>query len=203
LRPEPRLTAYKPGSPLPFPDPPLEDRSVVLRPWQQSDVAVLVAAGQDRAISRFRYSLPSSSEGARQWLEEADRDRSTGNRLDLAITADRCHAVGSISLTDFESGNAMIRYWLLPEARGGGLATRAVKLVVGWAFSALGIGRLAMLIEPENHASRAVAERSAFAREGLLRQLMEGDEGERIDLLIYGLLPADLPDAAPGSSRRD
>lgn len=190
----------KPSSSLPVPEPPLQGVGVVLRQWQHSDVDVLVAAGQDWAISRFRYSLPANNEEARKWLEATNRDRLTGNRLELAITKDRSRAIGSVSLTDFGHGNAMVRYWLLPESRGLGLTTQAVKLLADWAFSALDIGRLAMLIEPENQASQAVAERSGFVREGLLRQLMEGRDGHRIDLLIYGLLPADLHCVTPRSS---
>ena len=112
--------------------------------------------------------------------------------MELAV-AEGNAVIGSVSLTDFEHGNAMVRYWLLPEGRGRGLATRAVKLVAGWAFSDLGVGRLAVFIEPENVASVAVVERCGFLREGLLRRHMVGRDGRRVDSLIYdGLLPEDL-----------
>ena len=79
-----------------------------------------------------------------------------------------------------------------PEGRGRGLATIAVRLLVGWAFSVLEIGRLAALTEPDNTASRAVLERCAFVREGRLRQHLTDHDGNRLDTLLYSLLPADL-----------
>jgi RimJ/RimL family protein N-acetyltransferase len=179
------------NTPFLLPDPALSDGEVVLRAWQSSDVEVVLAGGLDPVVSRFRYSLPGSPAGAREWIATMGADRASGCRLELAIT-DRKAALGSVSLTDFEHGNAMVRYWLLPEGRGRGLATRAVKLVATWAFSVLGIGRLAVFIEPESLPSVAVVERCGFVREGLLRRHMEGPDRQRVDSLIYGLLPEDL-----------
>ena len=51
---------------------------------------------------------------------------------------------------------------MLPEARGHGLATRAVRLVVAWAFDALSVGEIDLRAEPANARSRGVAERAGF-----------------------------------------
>jgi RimJ/RimL family protein N-acetyltransferase len=172
-------------------EPLLSDGDLVLRPWESSDTEVVLAAGRDPVVARFRYSLPGSGAGAREWLAAVASERVAGERLELAITEGGI-AVGSVSLTDFEHGNAMVRYWLLPGGRGRGLATRAVRLLVGWAFSELRIGRVAAFIEVDNGASQRVLERCGFVREGLLRKHMEGRDGHRVDSLIYGLLPDDL-----------
>jgi RimJ/RimL family protein N-acetyltransferase len=174
-----------------LPDPPLSDRELVLRPWEPTDVEVLPAAGTDPVVSRFRYSLPRDIKRACEWIDAAAADRLAGDRLELAIT-EGAAPCGSVSLTDFEHGNAMVRYWLLPEGRGRGLATRAVRLIAAWAFSTLEIGRLAAFVEPVNVRSVAVLERCGFVREGLLRQHMEGPGGRRVDSLLYALLPEDL-----------
>jgi RimJ/RimL family protein N-acetyltransferase len=55
-----------------------------------------------------------------------------------------------------------VGYWLLPEARGHGLATRAVRLVVTWAFDALSVAEVGLRAAPANAASRGVAERAGF-----------------------------------------
>ena len=184
-------------SPLPLPR--LSDAAVLLREWEPADLSVLLAAGRDPVVSRFRYSLPGSDGEAFDWLRAVERDRLAGEWLELAITAPPGRPVGSIALTDLEHGNGMLRYWLLPEGRGRGLATHAVRLLASWAFGELGLGRLALYIEPENVASQALAVRCGFVREGLLRKLMKGRDGERIDLLLYGLLPDELTgDAASG-----
>jgi len=96
--------------------------------------------------------------------------------LELAVT-EHSTPVGSVTLAEIAHGNAMVRYWLLPEARGRGVATRAVRLLAGWAFSTLGLGRLAAFIEFENRASAAVLERCGFVEEGRLRRHLTSRDG--------------------------
>lgn len=173
--------------------PRLGDAAVALREWEPVDLPVLVAAGRDPVVSRFRYSLPRTEAQARDWLRAVERDRLARKRLELAVTAaPSTAAVGSIAVTDLEPGSGMLRYWLLPEGRGRGLATHAVRLLARWAFGELGLGRLTLLIEPENAASQALATRCGFVLEGLLPEHMEGRGGQRIDLLLYRLLPGEL-----------
>jgi ribosomal-protein-alanine N-acetyltransferase len=84
-----------------------------------------------------------------------------------------------------------VGYWLLPEARGKGLARRAVTLVSRWALGDLAVARLALLTEPSNRQSQHVAERSGFHREGVLRSFTEIG-GRRVDNVVSSLLPSDL-----------
>ena len=48
-----------------------------------------------------------------------------------------------------------------------------------------------LTVEPENAASRVVAEACAFIDEGKLRSHIEHD-GQRYESLVYGLLPGEL-----------
>jgi RimJ/RimL family protein N-acetyltransferase len=84
-----------------------------------------------------------------------------------------------------------IGYLLAADARGRGLATRAVGLLVGWALRDLGMARVQALVDPDNPRSAAVLERLGFQREGLLRHYRAG-ESKRQDRLMYALL-ADTP----------
>jgi [ribosomal protein S5]-alanine N-acetyltransferase len=119
------------------------------------------------------------------------------SRWDLgeAATFSICDATGScvghVFLNLSGIGRGSVGYWLLPEARGKGLASRAVVLVARWALGDLGLRRLALLTEPSNRQSRRVAERNGFQREGVLRSYTEID-GRRVDYVSYSLLPGDL-----------
>lgn len=177
--------------PLPLPEPALSDGAVLLRPWEAQEFEVVLAAGLDRLISRYRYSLPRTADSARTWITATRAERLAGTRLELAVTEARA-PVGSVSLTEIAHGNAFVRYWLLPEGRGHGLASRAVRLLAEWAFTALGLSRMAALIEPDNQASGAVLERCGFVAEGRLRRHITSHDGNRVDALFYGLLPEDL-----------
>jgi RimJ/RimL family protein N-acetyltransferase len=89
------------------------------------------------------------------------------------------------------SRRATVGYWLLPEVRGRGLATRAVRLISQWALINLEVARLGLLTEEANVRSQRVAELAGFHREGVLRSWTEIN-GRRVDYVSYSLLPADL-----------
>ena len=86
-------------------------------------------------------------------------------------------------------------YLLGPEARGRGVATRALALLVAYAFAELGMARIQALVHPDNPASGRVLERLGFRREGLLRAYRAGEHG-REDRVMYSLLADELE--APG-----
>ena len=75
-------------------------------------------------------------------------------------------------------------------ARGRGFAARAIRLLVQWGFTELGLARVTLLTHPDNHAAIAVAERAGFTREGLLRAYRE-KHGTREDRVVFSLLPTD------------
>jgi [ribosomal protein S5]-alanine N-acetyltransferase len=189
---QPLATANLPRvAPIPYPT--LGNELIVLRPWSPDDIAALLTAGTDPVVRRFRYSLPVDVEQAREWLARREAERERGNGVEMMI-AEHGAPRGSISLwdVDWRHRNAMISYWLGPGARGRGLATAAVRLIAGWAFGELELARLAMFVEPDNVASRRVAERCGFVREGRLRSHGEGRAGGRVDSIVYGLLPGEL-----------
>ena len=60
---------------------------------------------------------------------------------------------------DRETLTAELGYTIAPEARGRGVATKALRQVTEWAFAELGLIRIELLISVENAASKKVAER--------------------------------------------
>ena len=187
---------------LPFPDPPLRAGSLALRAWTPADISAVVAACQDPAIARFAAAIPApySAADARTWLSSQEHARRAGLRLELAITKlGSDELLGSIALSSVERvhGRAMVSFWVAPEARGKGVATQALWLLVGWTFGSLGLVRLELFIEPENAASQRVVERCGFVREGLLRSRWVS-KGRRRDSVVYGLLADDFVESRSG-----
>jgi RimJ/RimL family protein N-acetyltransferase len=190
---------------LPLPTPPLSSDSLTLRGWTDADLGAVVAAFQDPLIDRFVASAPAPCDdaGARSWLASHEPARKDGSRLELAIVRTESDRVlGSIALSSVERlhARAMVSFWVLPEARGRGVASDAVQLLVEWAVGDLGLKRLEMFIEPENVASQRVAERCSFVREGLLRSRWVA-KGRRRDSVVYALLSTeqDVVGAAAGA----
>ena len=140
-----------------------------------------------RAFGRSTLQAKAALELNRRWWAE-------GEAASFAICDTAQHCVGHVFVNLTTSRRAGIGYWLLPEARGKGLATRAVRLVSRWALSDLGLPRLGLFAEPSNVHSQRVAERAGFHREGVLRSWAEID-GRRVDYVAFSLLPADLESA--------
>jgi RimJ/RimL family protein N-acetyltransferase len=117
----------------------------------------------------------------------------TGAALAIRDVGGECFGLVWIELRT--SGRAEVGYWLLPEGRGRGRATRALQLVSRWALSQPRIARLELSTSPENTASQRVAERSYFQREGVFRSHHEVG-GRRGDAVFFSLLPGNLDERA-------
>lgn len=72
---------------LRFPDPPLADDTIRLRPWSETDVGAAWRATQDPLIPRFtRVPENQTEDDLRRFLAEQEPARSAGESLALAIT---------------------------------------------------------------------------------------------------------------------
>jgi RimJ/RimL family protein N-acetyltransferase len=167
----------------------LEDDRVVLRDWHDADTPALAAVCGEWDVCAFS-SVPWvwSMGEALAWIERQRRKRATGTVLALAIQArDDERALGTVNLAGPADGIvAAVGYWLVPDARGRGLATAATSLLIDWGFENLGLERVEFAILPENHASRRVAERLGATPEGLRKRSHEA-EGRAWDMTIWSL----------------
>lgn len=151
-------------------------------------------AASDPLLRRFHASRPATEQEVHDWLAQVEPARLRGDRVELAVTdPEGSQILGAVTLwsVNRRHRNAMANYWVAADARGLGVATRALRLLAQWSFEQLGLARLQLFIDPENDRSRAVAERCGFVHEGTLRPHGERD-GQRHDSLVYGLLPSDL-----------
>jgi len=83
-----------------------------------------------------------------------------------------------------------VGYWLFADARGRGVATRAVGALIEHAF-ANGILRVEAHVRVGNTASERVLGRLGFEREGVKRRLLR-HEGRRVDATLFSLLAEDV-----------
>jgi [ribosomal protein S5]-alanine N-acetyltransferase len=165
----------------------LTDGVVVIRPPNERDLDAIERGIRDPDVIR---SLGRLTLSAAEVLDLNRARRREGTAATFAICGADDGCIGHVFVNLSSAGRGSIGYWLLPEARGQGFATRAVRLVSGWALRELGLARLQLLAEPSNEASQRVAERSGFTREGVLRSYTELD-GRRLDYVMFSLLPSD------------
>ena len=188
-----RLPGDPPGPaarPLPgLPNGELRDGEVSLRPLGPADVEdlfVLLNLADVRARAVFRHERPRAevaqrcTNAASEWL--------AGNRADFTIRVNDAFA-GDIGLyNEAFSRQAMVGYSMLPEFRGRGAATRAVRLLSAWAFE-IGIERLVAGTMTDNATSQRVLAKAGFVRESVQRSRFDGPGGTRIDDVMHVLFP--------------
>jgi RimJ/RimL family protein N-acetyltransferase len=168
----------------------------LLRPWRadDGDVKALLAAGQDPAIRHWNFLSVPSPEDAGQRIQRMNDRYAAEQAAIWAISGPDADspAVGLIGwrLLDLAGGNAEILYWLLPEARGGGLAVAAVRRLSAWALDEIGLHRLALLHSTANPASCAVAVKSGYALEGTMRSSVLHADGWH-DLHLHARVQGD------------
>jgi ribosomal-protein-alanine N-acetyltransferase len=180
---------------VPLPHSPLSDGVVTLRPLSRNHVEGIRSASEDDEIRRWAGAPSLYRRRPERFLLTAERDRKAGRAVTLAVVVADVGFCGSVTLTcDWEHRKAEVSYWMNAKARRRGFGARALRLAAKWAFEELGLERLEVLTDPENHASERLALRVGFAREGLLRAYRPGNGG-REDLALYSLLPTDpIPD---------
>jgi RimJ/RimL family protein N-acetyltransferase len=181
--------------PFPPPEPPLTDGVVVLRPPRDADAPAIAAACRDPEIARWiPVPIPYEVEDARMFVAFAADGWTSGREPTFVIADATSQALaGAIAIhrRPDEAGKAAVGYWLAPEARGRGFATRAVRLIARWAFDVEpGLVRLELLTLVGNEASGRVALRAGFQREGVLRRYLPFRDG-LVDAVMFARLRDD------------
>ena len=185
----------RPMRAIPLPSPPLTDGDILLRPWQRGDAPAVTAACQDPEIPRWTVVPEGYTEAhARDFVDGTSRDIASGRELALAIVrAADDRLLGAIGLANFDWPDLKgeIGYWVVADARGQGIGTRATRLLAVWALTGLGLERVELLAHPENESSQRLAERAGFTREGTLRRYRRR-HGVREDLVMFSMLAEDV-----------
>ncbi len=100
---------------------------------------------------------------------------------------------GAVTLSNVRRGVAetgTLGYWIGQPYSGRGVATAAVRAVVGYAFDTLKLHRLEAATLPENQPSQRLLLRAGFKPEGLMREYLKID-GVWRDHRLYARLVTD------------
>jgi RimJ/RimL family protein N-acetyltransferase len=146
---------------------------VRLRRWRLEDATGVAAMAEDQWLSPWSTMVDGVEEWIRREMAEvrgptraiclADDDRVLGRVAvrppELASEAVRCEAVRG---SDQPAGE--LSYWLLPAARGRGLALAAVRAMIDSVVPGLGLRSVVLDIEDGNVPSIRLAERLGAER---------------------------------------
>ncbi|MFG1603914.1 GNAT family N-acetyltransferase [Actinoplanes sp. NPDC049265] len=178
--PQPVLRSGEPGEP----------GDLVLRPWVSADLTDFVAAYQDPAICRWHTNRPASLDEARAWFAAYAEDWAGERGGHWAVTRNDA-VVGRIAVRgfNFAAGLAGCAYWVVPAARGRGVAPAALRTVSEWAFD-VGFHRLHLDHSTRNPASCRVATKAGFRPEGIERGAAVHEDG-RHDMHLHARVRGD------------
>ncbi len=176
-------------------------QNLVLRPTELDDAESffkLVADNYDRLSEWLNVPRPLKTVEERRRLMDADLESgSSGTSHWWLIEADG-ELAGTIALHHIEPAerSALVGYWLARGFTGRGIMTESLRVVVGWAFSELGLGRVEIRSSIENRASCAIPERLGIRRESIRRQ-SEMINGANHDMASYVAFADNWPSAPP------
>lgn len=153
----------------------LEVPGLRLRPWEHSDAGELLRAFGEMSIRHYSATVVDTAADAAAFVDKRAAAWSERYGVSWAVVAAGTGSVVGhigIAVTERSLDTAMIGYWLLPRARGRGVATRAVRAATAFGFGYLDLHRIELAHAVENVASCAVATRAGYPYEGTLRDAM-------------------------------
>jgi RimJ/RimL family protein N-acetyltransferase len=157
----------------------------------EQHLASLQAMLADEQILRFsKVPVPVPDGFERAWLQSYQGGRVDGTREAFAIAGECDEFLGIALAPDINSSTRTVElgYLVAPEARGQGVATAALNQLTDWALSVLGALRIELYISVDNAASKRVAQRCGYVREGVLRS-RHFKQDLREDTEIWSRLP--------------
>lgn len=180
---------YRAAVVLRYPSPDLSDGVVTLRPWRDDDLACVEQAATDPRIPAGT-TVPAvfTREAGLAFVARQRRRAEDGEGLSLAIEADG-RAVGLLWLGVRPQPRVLgVGYWVIPDARGRGFGTRAVRRATLWALDTAGWSRVEAWVAPVNVPSQRLLASAGFQLEGRLRSFLDGG---RTDALVFARVVED------------
>ncbi|WP_328996738.1 GNAT family N-acetyltransferase [Kribbella sp. NBC_01245] len=184
--------------------PVIEGDGFRLRPLEDRDIERTTEACADERTQHWLSAMPSpyTAEHAKGFIETRREFAATGSGVSWAIAdAGDDRLLGNVSVFDMthrvDHTLGEIGYWAHPDARGRGVMTAAVALVIRQAFTpidkgGLGRRRLVLLANEPNSASRHIAEANGFTQVGVQRATAPLRDGSYDNLVMYDLLATEV-----------
>ncbi len=164
---------------------------VRLREWRADDAPVVLRAFRAPDL-RTQASWPVVTlKDASGWITAW---HGVGHAFAVTIEGPEGEqVVGNVAVSRLdEHDSGWVSYWVVPEARGRGIAAAATGELARWAFGELGLYRLELEHRVNNPASCRVAIKAGFRPEGIERG-RPGHEGVRHEVERHVRLATDPP----------
>jgi RimJ/RimL family protein N-acetyltransferase len=162
---------------------------ISLGPVRMEDLPVLYRWINDRELVRLSAPYrPVHASDHEAWWSRVSSDPSV--ELFAIRLLENDQLVGTCQLLAIDQRHRCAELQIRigdPEARGRGLGTEAVKLLLSHAFADRDLHRVSLHVLAPNAPAIAAYEKSGFTREGLLREAAYSD-GRHEDVVVMSIL---------------
>ncbi|CZF82489.1 anhydro-N-acetylmuramic acid kinase [Grimontia celer] len=142
-----------------LPQPQLETKRLVLRPFTLSDSEIVAKLAGDKRITDMTANIPHPYElnMAKTWIATHQAQWESGKGVVYAVTlkSDQ-QLIGTVSFPSIEEGVGVLGYWIGVPYWGNGYAFEASRTLVDFAKEHLGMKYLEVMHLEENQQSQSV-----------------------------------------------
>ena len=178
---------------LPYPTD-LTDGVVSLRAHKRGDAEALAEAVRESVETVGRWQdwchAGYAAADAEAWMASARKSWLLAEGFEMLIvdaTTDRLLGGMGVNQRNKEQRFANLGYWVRQSEQGRGIATRAGRLAIGFAFASVKVARLEIVAAEQNLPSRRTAERLGGIFEGILRKRLVV-KGESLNAAMYSVV---------------
>jgi RimJ/RimL family protein N-acetyltransferase len=183
--------------------PVIEGDGFRLRPVREEDAPRIQEGTAEPEAARWlgHKPAPYSMDDARAYVQRRREHEATGQALTWAIAdPDDDRILGTVLWFDLVPEVACeLGFWLHPDVRGRGLATKASALALDTIFDTLGVKRVRATVAVENRASRAVIERLGLRFYGVERYGAQVRD-DWVDMALYDVTASEWAASGARSS---
>ncbi|MBD3582975.1 GNAT family N-acetyltransferase [Flavobacterium selenitireducens] len=171
--------------------PILETERLYLRKLSESDVVEVFEMRSDPANMKFipRPLIQDHTE-ALAHIAKINDQIEANQGINWAVTLkgnDKLVGIMGFYRTEFEHFRSEIGYMIHPDYHGQGIVSEAIKKLVEYAFSTMGLHSIVAVIDPDNVASEKVLQKNGFVKEGHFKE-NEFYDGKFIDSVHYSIV---------------
>jgi len=166
-----------------------------IRPLRRHDADAFYAAALESTATVGQWlpwCHPSySMADAEQWLQVCEDNLESGAEYSMGIFSENGELfIGGIGINGInrEHNFAQVGYWVRQSQQGQGIALHALMMVASYGFRVLGLTRLEIVVQEDNHGSRRVAEKAGASFEGLQKNRLVL-HGTPYTAAMYSLTP--------------
>lgn len=173
----------------PIPDRPLlRGEKVWLRPMEERDLPSMVAGINDSEVGGLAgYKAPMSLDQMKGWLEHNNERSRRGEGFFYVVCElgdDRFIGTVWLKEIDYWHGSAELAIFMDRDHIGAGFGTDAQRVLLTFAFTAVGLNRVWLTAYAANTRAIRSYEKLGFRHEGLMRQSWRGPRGLEDSVLM-------------------